>query len=301
MRVSHCRPIRLAFLLCLALSIPVMAQEQSGSQEKAGDGAAKKETKKRDKKLRKELGNSYDSWLRDDVPEIITAEERKAFLQLSTNEERGQFIEIFFDRRNPEPESPINTFKEEHYRRLAYADEHFASGVSGRKTDRGRIYIIWGPPDEIQSHPTGGTYDRPMSQGGGSTTTYPWEVWRYRHLEGVGENIEIEFVDPSGSGEYHIAYDPCEKDALTHIPGAGPSLSEQLRQSAKASRLTNSNGTTCPMPIGGWETAQMSSRTSTATSAYSVHRSISRTSRRRSRLGWWQIDSPFCIAPISCV
>jgi hypothetical protein len=141
--------------------------------------------------------------------------------------------------------------REEHYRRLAYADEHFASGIPGRKTDRGRIYIIWGPPDEIESHPTGGTYERPLGQGGGSSNAYAWELWRYRHLEDVGENVEIEFVDPSGSGEYHITRDPCEKDALAHVPGAGPSLSELMGQATRADRFTNSNGTTCPMAVGG--------------------------------------------------
>ena len=207
--------------------------------------------KKQQKKIRKELGSSYGEWLDNEVPYIITPEERQAFLQLSTNEEREQAIEIFWNRRNPDPESPVNAFKEEHYRRLAYADEHFASGIPGRKTDRGRIYIIWGAPDEIESHPMGGVYDRPMSQGGGSTPTYPWELWRYRHLEGIGENIELEFVDPSGSGEYHLTFDPCEKDAAAHVPGMGASLSEMTGQSTKASRFSNSNGTTCPMPIGG--------------------------------------------------
>lgn len=246
---------RCVILLVLSTSIfwlsSSIAQDQATSQETSADTANKKDAKKREKKLLKEMGPSYGIWLRDDVPDIITQDERRAFLGLSTNEEREQFIEIFWNRRNPEPESPVNTVKEEHYRRLAYADEHFASGIPGRKTDRGRIYIIWGPPDEIESHPTGGTYDRPAGQGGGSTTTVPWELWRYRHLEDVGENIEIEFVDPSGSGEYRITRDPCEKDALAHVPGAGPSLSELLGQSTKADRFTNGNGTTCPMPLGG--------------------------------------------------
>jgi GWxTD domain-containing protein len=210
-----------------------------------------KETKQREKKLLKELSADDTDWLLNEVPDIITPEERRAFLELGTAEEREQFREIFWRNRNPDPESPINPVKEEHYRRLIYADEHFASGFPGRKTDRGHIYIIWGPPDEIQSHPTGGTYDRPPEQGGGSTPTYPWELWRYRHLEGIGENIEIEFVDPSGSGEYHITMDPCEKDAMAHVPGAAPSLSEILGMSTQASRFSNTNGTTCPAPIGG--------------------------------------------------
>jgi GWxTD domain-containing protein len=237
-----------SFSLSLLLTAGSVAQAQSELDQTPASNA---QSKKQNRKATKEMGPAYGTWLTDEVHEIITDAERRAFLQLSTNEERQQFIEIFWDRRNPEPDSPVNSYKEEHYRRLAYADEHFSSGILGRKTDRGRIYILWGTPDEIESHPTGGTYARPMSQGGGSTSTYPWELWRYRHLEGIGENIEIEFVDPSGSGEYHITSDPCEKDALAHVPGAGASLSEQIGQSTRAGRFTNSNGTTCPVPLGG--------------------------------------------------
>jgi GWxTD domain-containing protein len=237
-----------ASLLWPALSA---AQDQPPPQDSPAKPLTPKELKKRQRQLIKELSSVDATWLREEVPDIITEQERRAFLELGTQEEREQFIEIFWRNRNPEPESPINPVREEHYRRLAYADEHFASGIAGRKSDRGHIYIIWGPPDEIETHPTGGTYDRPMEQGGGTTTTYPWELWRYRHLEGIGENIEIEFVDPTGSGEYHLTKDPCEKDALAHVPGAGPSLTEIIGQSSKASRFSNSNGTTCPIPLGG--------------------------------------------------
>jgi GWxTD domain-containing protein len=226
-----------------------VAQEQRAPQDTAKPSGTS-EVKKRAKNLRAELSDVDKTWLMEEVPYIISDEERRAFLELGTAEEREQFIEIFWRNRNPDPGSPVNPVREEHYRRLAYADEHFASGVPGRRTDRGRIYIIWGPPDEIETHPTGGSYDRPMEQGGGSTTTYPWELWRYRHLEGIGENIEIEFVDPSGSGEYHITRDPCEKDALAHVPGAGASLSEVLG-SSRTGRFSNSNGTMCPVPLGG--------------------------------------------------
>ncbi|HYL86254.1 MAG TPA: GWxTD domain-containing protein [Candidatus Angelobacter sp.] len=241
------------FLCLLGLALPAvsLAQEQASQQDNSAKPTTSKDLKKRQKRLYKELSDPDKIWVDYEVPDIITPDEKKAYLDLSTNEERDQFREIFWDRRNPDPESPTNAFKEEHYRRLAYADEHFASGIPGRKTDRGHIYIIWGPPDEIDSHPTGGTYQRSPQQGGGESQAYAWEVWRYRHLEGVGENIEIEFVDPSGSGEYHIAFDPCEKDALSHVPGAGLSLSEIMGASTKANRFTNSNGTTCPMPIGG--------------------------------------------------
>jgi GWxTD domain-containing protein len=177
-------------------------------------------------------------------------------LKLGSNEESDQFIEHFWQVRNPDPDSPENPFKEEHYRRLAYSNEHFASGVPGWKTDRGHIYVVWGPPDEIESHPTGGTYDRPLWQGGGSTTTYAWELWRYRHLDELGDNVEFEFVDPSGSGEYHLARDPGEKDALLHVPGAGRSLSEMMNGGSKADRFMNANGTTLPAPIGGLPASQ---------------------------------------------
>jgi GWxTD domain-containing protein len=240
-------------LACASVLYPFscFSKGQSIPPENSAKPQVTKIDKKRDKRLLKELSPDDNDWLRNQVPDIITEQERRAFLELGTEEERDQFKEIFWRDRNPEPESPVNIAREEHYRRLAYADERFASGIPGRKTDRGHIYIIWGPPDEIESHPTGGTYDRSPQQGGGSSTAYAWELWRYRHLEGIGENIQIEFVDPSGSGEYHITNDPCEKDALTRVPGAGPSLSEIIGQSTKAGRFTNTDGTTCPMPIGG--------------------------------------------------
>jgi len=251
MQGGNCWVLRLVLCACLSWPTFSAAQGQLVSQDKSARPLSAKELKKRDKKFTKELSLDDSNWLLNEVPDIITEAERRAFLELGTAEEREQFREIFWHDRNPDPESMVNPVRDEHYRRLAYADEHFASGISGRKTDRGRIYIIWGPPDEIDSHPTGGKYDRHAEQGGGSTSTYPWELWRYRHLEGIGENIEIEFVDTTGSGEYRLTLDPCEKDALAHVPGAGPSLSEILGRSSKAGRFSNSNGTTCPMPLGG--------------------------------------------------
>jgi GWxTD domain-containing protein len=220
------------------------AQPQDQQDQKSSRKAAKARQQS-DNQLKKELESPYKKWLDEDVVYIISPEERHSFLHLSTNEEREQFIEAFWQRRNPDPDSPENTFKEEHYRRIAYVNEHFASGIPGWKTDRGRIYIIWGPPDEIDSHPTGGNYDRPADQGGGSTTTYPWESWRYRHLDGqgLGENVELEFVDPSSTGEYHLTSDPSEKDALLRVPGAGLTTAEMLGLANKTSRFTNSDGT----------------------------------------------------------
>jgi GWxTD domain-containing protein len=214
-------------------------QKQSRNEQKRN----KKEKQKSDSELKKELDSQYKTWLDQDVVYIITPEERHTFLHLTTNEEREQFIEAFWQRRNPDPDSAENTFKEEHYRRIAYANEHYASGIPGWKTDRGKIYIMWGPPDEVDAHPTGGTWDRPMDQGGGETTTYAYEDWRYRYLEGMGENVELEFVDPSGTGEYHLTTDPSEKDALLRVPNAGLTMAESMGLADKSSRFSNTDGT----------------------------------------------------------
>lgn len=178
----------------------------------------------------------------EDVPYIMTSAEKHAWDLLQTNEERENFIENFWRRRDPDPDTEENEFKEEYYERIAYANEHFSSGTPGWKTDRGRIYITFGKPDSIESHPSGGSYERPGYEGGGSTTTYPFETWFYRHLDGVGDGIEIEFVDPSGTGEYRIARDANEKDALKYVSGAGNTLREILGLETRADRLFNNNG-----------------------------------------------------------
>src|SRR5438876_7139929 len=244
------RAVALAFSLAIGLPVAI-AQEAQDSGDAPTAKKIDKTTKRKMKQTLKELDNAYKQWLQEDVVYIITPDERNAFLQLQTNEEREQFIEQFWLRRSSNPDLPDNDFKEEHYRRIAYANEHYASGIPGWKTDRGRMYIMWGPADEVESHPTGGTYDRPMEEGGGSTSTYPWETWRWRYLEGIGENIILEFVDPSGSGEYHLTMDPSEKDALLHVPGAGLSLLESMGMASKTDRFTRSDGTNLPRSMGG--------------------------------------------------
>ena len=184
----------------------------------------------------------YQKWVNEDVAYIITKEEKEAYKKLTTDEERENFIENFWRRRDPNPDTEENEFREEYQERIAYANEHYSSGIPGWKTDRGRIYITFGKPDELETHPSGGSYDRPSYEGGGSTTTYPFEVWFYRHLDSVGDGIEIEFVDPSGTGEYRIARDANEKDALANVPGAGLTTSEQLGLTSKGDRLINSGG-----------------------------------------------------------
>ena len=183
-----------------------------------------------------DLADHYKKWLNEDVAYIISDEEKSTFKALANDEERENFVEQFWARRNPDPRSGDNSFKEEHYRRIAYANEHYTSGIAGWRTDRGRIYVMFGKPDELESHPTGGSYDRPYSEGGGQTSTYPFEKWWYRHIDGVGDDVEIEFVDHTMSGEYRIAMLPDEKDALLTVPGAGLTLAESMGMSDKTDR-----------------------------------------------------------------
>src|SRR6185369_5743334 len=219
-------------LLALSFGVPSgMAQKKAGQ-----DPTSKPHNEK------PELKKAYKDWLDKDVTYIITDEERKAFKKLETDEERERFIEEFWRRRDPDPDTDENEYREEYYERIAYANEHFASGIPGWKTDRGRIYIVYGKPDEIESHPSGGAYQRESYEGGGSTSTYPFERWFYRYIAGVGSGIEIEFVDPTGSGEYRVARNPDEKDALLHVPGAGLTLAEEMGLSSKGDRISNLTG-----------------------------------------------------------
>jgi GWxTD domain-containing protein len=208
----------IASLLLPAAQAPQQPEQQLSKQER-----------RRQKAIQKEMEGAYSKWIEEEVPYIITPEERTAWKKLSTDDEREQFIEAFWERRNPSPGSPENEFKEEYYRRIAYANEHYASGIPGWKTDRGRIYILWGPPDEIDQHAAGGAYTMdpnempagPTSMGSGYSnqmTTFPFERWRYRYIEGIGTNVELEFVDPTMTGEYHLTMNPCEKDAMAMTP-----------------------------------------------------------------------------------
>ena len=223
---------KVALRLAIIVTLSISASPSMFSQEQQPDPSSKP------RNVKPELKKAYKDWLDKDVTYIITDEERKAFKKLATDDERERFIEEFWRRRDPDPDTDENEFKEEYYERIAYANEHFSSGIPGWKSDRGRIWIMYGKPDERETHPMGGSYDRPSYEGGGSTTTYPFEVWFYRYLAGVGSGVEIEFVDPTGSGEYRIARNPNEKDALLNIPGAGLTLSEQLGLSNKADRIS---------------------------------------------------------------
>lgn len=215
----------------------VTAPQQDQEPDPLKRPRSDKERFQAQKALKGEIHGAYRTWLEQDVPYIITDEERKAFKNLSNDEEREAFIENFWLRRNPTPDSPENEFREEHYRRIAYANEHFAAGKPGWKTDRGHIYISFGKPDSIDSHPSGGSYQRPIDEGGGETSTFPFETWHYRYLEGIGENIDLEFVDTCQCGDYHFTIDRSEKDALLRVPGVGLTQSEEMGQSKKADRF----------------------------------------------------------------
>ena len=210
-------------------------EDQSGDPLKRP--VEEKRRKENAKQLRHELSQDDKKWLDQDVRWIISDEEKKAFMQLSNEEEREQFIEAFWDRRNPNPDSEDNEFKDEHYRRIEYANEHYQAGMPGWLTDRGRIYIVYGPPDEIESHPSGGNYERPIEEGGGSTSTFPFEDWRYRYIEGIGQEVIIEFVDDCQCGAYEMTMDRSKKDALLHTPGGGQTLYEQLGQAQRTQRF----------------------------------------------------------------
>ena len=216
---------------------PKPAQSQQ-EQDPLKRPLTEKQKKQQLKELNKEVGKFYKKWLDEDVRWIISDEEKAAFKTLSNDEERDAFIENFWMRRDPTPDTVENEFKEEHFRRIAYANEHYPAGVPGWRTDRGRIYIMYGKPDEIESHPSGGFYQRPSEEGGGSTSTYPFETWRYRYIDGIGQEIIIEFVDTCMCNEYHMTMDRSEKDALLNVPGAGLTQMEEMGMASKTDRFT---------------------------------------------------------------
>src|SRR3974390_2052937 len=247
-------PVLLAAMVLALSAFSVAQADKKDDKDKASDSAAAtsgkdsqgdplkrpitdKQKKQNARSLKQELGKTYKKWLDEDVVWIITDEERAAFKQLSNDEERDNFIEAFWQRRDPTPDTEENEFKEEHYQHIAYANEHYAAGVPGWKTDRGRIYIVFGKPDEVDSHPSGGTYERPIDEGGGETSTFPFEDWRYRYIEGIGQEVIIEFVDTCMCGEYHMTMDRSEKDALLMTPNAGLTLYEQMGMASKAQRF----------------------------------------------------------------
>lgn len=240
-----------------AVLVPVLAQQPAQPAKATNAKPLTNRQKQRNEaRLKKELETPYKKWMNEEVVWILTDEERTAFNRLETDDERQQFIEQFWLRRDPTLDTEENEYKEEHYRRVAWANDRFASGIPGWKTDRGQVYIKFGPPDEREEHPTGGPGIRPIEEGGGETTFFPYEKWRYRYLDGVGQDVIIEFVDASMTNEYRMTWNPSDKDALLRVPGAGLTLYEQLGLSNKLDRFQTSN----PMMLGAGPmtgTAQM--------------------------------------------
>lgn len=177
----------LAVAIFLATAGISLAAWKSEPSKRSSSGSQEQEAMRNKK--------TFQRWLNEEVIYIIDDAERAAFQKLATDAERDHFIEQFWERRNPTPGSSPNKFKEEHYRRLAYANQYFrtTSGTPGWQTDRGHMYIVYGPPDEIDSHPKG------------PQTTVGIETWMYRHIEGLGDNEFITFIDRTGQGDYRFA------------------------------------------------------------------------------------------------
>lgn len=145
-----------------------------------------------------DLPLQYRKWLEEDAAYLIGPKEKEVFLSLTTDRERDLFIEAFWKQRNPDPENEKNAFREEHYRRMAYANQHFGRGstLPGWKTDRGRIHIILGPPRQDF------TYDQ-------SLDIVPVQVWFYQGFAkfGLPDSFSCVFYKPAPAGEYEL-YSP---------------------------------------------------------------------------------------------
>ena len=178
-----------------------MAQDAGPAPDKKKDKTVAKpmtdkQRRQQQEKLKKELETPYKKWLTEDVGYIISDEERKAFKVLQTDEEREQFIEQFWLRRDPTPDTEENEYREEHYRRIAYANQYFASGIPGWKSDRGMIYIKYGPPDERDQHNGAVPSSVPSRKAAAKPACIPYEDWRYRYIEGFLPTLRLSLSTP---------------------------------------------------------------------------------------------------------
>jgi TonB family protein len=192
------------------------------------------------------LPTLYKMWLEQDVRWIITDPEARAFKQLANDTERDAFINQFWARRNP-PGAPANTYRDEHYARIAYSNIHFGDGtrLAGWRTDRGHIYIVYGKPESIDSHPT----------SGGSVSAYPYEVWHYKYIAGIGDNVDLTFVDTCQCGDYHYTIDPAEKEARAALPGIGLAKQESAQLDANDARISLAQKLLAPGGAGAPQSA----------------------------------------------
>ena len=182
---SNVRRAISAVLLCLFASCAAGQTSQSS-------GTVPDTLLKSRKQANLPESSPYARWLNEEVVYIITGAERDAFYKLVTDDEREMFVKQFWERRNPDPGSKENTFKEEHYRRIAYVNSHFATNRPGWQTDLGRIYILFGPPDQI---------DASKSRSGPGTSV---QDWKYRYIDGFGANVVFKFTDYVGDGDFRL-------------------------------------------------------------------------------------------------
>jgi len=142
----------------------------------------------------------YKQWLEEEVVYIIVPIEREVFLKLETDRERDLFIEAFWKHRDPTPSTPENEFRKEHYRRISYVNHFYGRTTPkpGWRTDRGRIYIILGEPNDIQRFE-------------GKTMTYPAEVWFYQGKTDLGlpPGFNVVFFQEGATGEFRL-YSPAK-------------------------------------------------------------------------------------------
>ncbi len=216
-----------------AVSMAMRAQTTPASPPPCFGGQDHEEESRLAKKAYANLPALARFWLTEDAAYIISPQERCAFLRLSTDQERAQFIEQFWARRAPDPTSLDNSFELEHYERIAFADERYGGRISGWKTDRGRIYVIFGRPDSIESHRAGEKNDR-AAEDGVESFPFPCEFWHYSYLEGIGKNVEVGFVDKDGSGNYRLSISPEARDEPIFI------LSEAFRYDGINTEATQS-------------------------------------------------------------
>jgi GWxTD domain-containing protein len=217
MQMRHFRKLICAplLLICQPLCIVMIASAQQsaapsptvGATQQSSDAQnrelTRRERKRQEQEALDKIDPRYRKWLQEDVVYIVTPVEKTTFLKLAQDSERDRFIDEFWKQRDQPPKTKEDTFKQEHYRRIAYANEHFASSKPGWRTDRGHIYIVYGPPDEIETHPHGVVQPSP-EEGAGTYTAYPFEQWKYRHIEGLGDNLVLEFVDSCECGDYQL-------------------------------------------------------------------------------------------------
>jgi GWxTD domain-containing protein len=192
----------------VALGISLLSHFHASPLPKEKRNGQNLKDQRRRKAVQTENIGPYGEWLKFEVSYLITDEEKNAFKRLTTDDEREQFIESFWERRSPDPGSPENAFKEEYYRRIAFANQAFSAWIRGWRTDRGRIYIQYGPPDEIDSYPNGGTLNAGDENGSPQHVEFPFEEWKFRYIDGLGTNVVLDFIDSTKMGEYHLTFGP---------------------------------------------------------------------------------------------